>query len=273
MVYEPEMELFHLIFENIRNGAWPINLTDRQKKLGWDNKAQLFSYTDTIMIVNPETFELDRRVVKNEIYFESYTNLTIKQKLWYDNKKKQLNSELIKLNLSDQHIDALFKGDSILTIPKGLKKAPKYKSRKISQVFQLNIMVPIRDLDGEPNLFPNWIDKVFIQQKEAGLSFYKSIDENETMTAEEVNNIFHTIDSVIVVDPQPFELDTIIVKNETSIEDIKHVRLRQHWYYSEPEKAFYCKNVGMAILVPIYSEADDGRLIAEYPAVWIKFER
>ena len=73
------------------------------------------------------------------------------------------------------------------------------------------------------------------------------------------------------VNPNTYQVDTQVVRNDINYDDIRRFRLTEMWYFDKGAGEMKVRILGIAPLVPVYSEAEDGRIIGERPLFWVHY--
>jgi len=101
-----------------------------------------------------------------------------------------------------------------------------------------------------------------LAEVEAGnLPVYDPYDE-KLLSAVEVQNIYHRVDSVNVMNPDTEDLETQIVRNDLDVEAVKLLRIEQEWYYDQKTKQLKNRLISAIPLIEKYDPSGDLRGVA-----------
>jgi len=100
---------------------------------------------------------------------------------------------------------------------------------------------------------------------------YSTEDDKFTtpLTPDEVGTMGATQDTVITFDPETYEEQIQIVRNEINPEDIKRFRLKEIWFFDEESSTMQVRILGIAPLRDITDDA--GNFLYEQPMFWIYY--
>ncbi len=90
------------------------------------------------------------------------------------------------------------------------------------------------------------------------------------LDAKAVNNIYHEVDTITVVDPETFEEEIKVVENDLDWSRVTKFRVKQDWYFDEKSMQMHTKIVGMAPTLMVIDENMNYR--GDLPLYWIFFE-
>jgi len=110
-----------------------------------------------------------------------------------------------------------------------------------------------------------------IYDKERPLTVYREEDFAVALDTTELSKQLFNEQEVITVDPTTYMPDTQMVRNEINYDDIKRFRLTEMWYFDKGAGEMKVRILGIAPLVPVYSEALDGKIVGERPLFWVNY--
>ncbi len=94
--------------------------------------------------------------------------------------------------------------------------------------------------------------------------------ENDKFTAklqpDEVAAMGATVDTVITFDPETYEENIQVVRNELNPEDVKRFRLKEVWFFDEETSTLQVRILGIAPLIDV--KDDNGNFKYEKPLFW-----
>ncbi|MEK7254900.1 MAG: gliding motility protein GldN, partial [Bacteroidota bacterium] len=105
----------------------------------------------------------------------------------------------------------------------------------------------------------------------AEITVYSTEDDKFTskLTPEEVASMGATIDTVITFDPETYEEQIQIVRNDLNPEDVKRFRLKEIWFFDEETSTLQVRILGIAPLIDVKDE--NGNFKYEKPMFWVYY--
>lgn len=103
------------------------------------------------------------------------------------------------------------------------------------------------------------------------ITVYSTEDDKFTspLTADEVASMGATIDTVITFDPETYEEQIQIVRNDLNPEDVKRFRLKEVWFFDEETSTMQVRILGIAPLIDVKDE--NGNFRYEKPMFWVYY--
>ena len=103
------------------------------------------------------------------------------------------------------------------------------------------------------------------------LTAYSTEDDKFTspLTPEEVASMGATIDTVITFDPETYEEQIQVVRNDLNPEDVKRFRMKEIWFFDEETSTLQVRILGIAPLIDVKDE--NGNFRYEKPMFWIYY--
>lgn len=103
------------------------------------------------------------------------------------------------------------------------------------------------------------------------ISVYSTEDDKFTAKLEpdEVASMGANVDTVITFDPETYEEQIQIVRNELNPEDVKRFRIKEVWFFDEQTSAMYVRILGIAPLIDV--KDDNGNFRYEKPMFWVYY--
>ncbi len=105
------------------------------------------------------------------------------------------------------------------------------------------------------------------QAEKKELSVYDPYD-NTMMSGDEVDNLFHKVDSVLIIDPDTDEEKLTIVRNDLDKEAVKRYRVEQEWYFDKSKGELISRIMSLTPLIEKYGS--DGSYRGDAPLFKIK---
>ena len=103
------------------------------------------------------------------------------------------------------------------------------------------------------------------------ITVYSTEDDKFTspLTPDEVASMGATVDTVITFDPETYEEQMQIVRNELNPEDVKRFRLKEIWFFDEETSTMQVRILGIAPLIDV--KDDNGNFRYEKPMFWVYY--
>lgn len=103
------------------------------------------------------------------------------------------------------------------------------------------------------------------------ITVYSTEDDKFTDKLEpnEVATMGATVDTVITFDPETYEEQMQIVRNELNPEDVKRFRMKEVWFFDEETSTLQVRILGIAPLIDVKDE--NGNFRYEKPMFWIYY--
>ena len=103
------------------------------------------------------------------------------------------------------------------------------------------------------------------------ITVYSTEDDKFTspLTPDEVASMGATVDTVITFDPETYEEQIQIVRNELNPEDVKRFRLKEIWFFDEETSTMQVRILGIAPLIDV--KDDNGNFRYEKPMFWVYY--
>ncbi len=89
------------------------------------------------------------------------------------------------------------------------------------------------------------------------------------LEAGEVASMGATIDTVITFDPETYEEQIQVVRNELNAEDVKRFRIKEVWFFDEETSMLQVRILGIAPLIDV--KDDNGNFRYEKPMFWVYY--
>jgi hypothetical protein len=96
-----------------------------------------------------------------------------------------------------------------------------------------------------------------------------SIIENHPMTPSVRKAVFNSIDTIVSINPNNFEQEVKVIKNDIQPSDIRNIRLVHDWYWDNKRQKLY---VRLAAVAPMKEEFMSPENIYERPLFYQKYD-
>lgn len=106
---------------------------------------------------------------------------------------------------------------------------------------------------------------------DGSLTAYSTEDDKFTspLTPEEVASMGATVDTVITFDPETYEEQIQVVRNDLNPEDVKRFRMKEIWFFDEETSTMQVRILGLAPLIDV--KDDNGNFRYEKPMFWVYY--
>lgn len=106
---------------------------------------------------------------------------------------------------------------------------------------------------------------------DGSLTAYSTEDDKFTspLTPEEVASMGATVDTVITFDPETYEEQIQVVRNDLNPEDVKRFRMKEIWFFDEETSTMQVRILGLAPLIDVKDE--NGNFRYEKPMFWVYY--
>lgn len=92
---------------------------------------------------------------------------------------------------------------------------------------------------------------------------------SNALTADEVSSMGATADTVTTFDPETYEEQIQVVRNELNPEDVKRFRIKEIWFFDEESSTMQVRVLGIAPLLDVKDE--NGNFRYEQPMFWVYY--
>jgi len=106
---------------------------------------------------------------------------------------------------------------------------------------------------------------------EGDINVYSTDDDKFSFRLEpdEVASMGATVDTVITFDPETYEEQVQVVRNEINPEDVKQFRIKEIWYFDEESSVLKQRILGIAPLIDVFD--DNGNFRFTKPMFWVYY--
>jgi len=103
------------------------------------------------------------------------------------------------------------------------------------------------------------------------ITVYSTEDDkfSSSLAANEVASMGATVDTVITFDPETYEEQIQVVRNELNPEDVKRFRVKEVWFFDEQTSTLQVRVLGIAPLIDVKDE--NGNFRYEKPMFWVYY--
>lgn len=106
---------------------------------------------------------------------------------------------------------------------------------------------------------------------ESEINVYSTDDDKFTyqLAPDEVASMGATVDTVITFDPETYEEQVQVVRNEINPEDVKQFRIKEVWFFDEESSTLQVRILGIAPLIDVFD--DNGNYRFTKPMFWVYY--
>ena len=223
---------------------------------------------DTLLLVDPTTYEQKIRVVVNTINPDDILLFRIYQSLAYQPSTGTWVSQVFALApLKTRYTeDGHFVRYEPLFWIKVNNNKPKLDSKSITYAVRSRPRLKTGYLTFEEAEIhkrttkemplQHFLDKA---NSDAKLPLYsvESWREKTLLSMKQRREMIFSSDTTIMIDPNTYESKEKVVLNQIKTEDIKKLRLVQEWFWDDRKKVLSVRLVGVAPMVDVRNEADE----------------
>lgn len=103
------------------------------------------------------------------------------------------------------------------------------------------------------------------------ITVYSTEDDKFTapLTPDEVASMGATVDTVITFDPETYEEQIQVVRNDLNPEDVKRFRMKEVWFFDEETSTLQVRILGIAPMIDVKDE--NGNFRYEKPMFWVYY--
>ncbi|MFT6355806.1 MAG: gliding motility associated protein GldN [Saprospiraceae bacterium] len=103
------------------------------------------------------------------------------------------------------------------------------------------------------------------------ITVYSTEDDKFTspLTPDEVASMGATVDTVITFDPETYEEQIQVVRNDLNPEDVKRFRMKEIWFFDEETSTMQVRILGIAPMIDVKDE--NGNFRYEKPMFWVYY--
>ncbi len=101
------------------------------------------------------------------------------------------------------------------------------------------------------------------------ITLYSTQDDKFSQRIEDIDGIFTTIDTGIIVDPYTYDDEIQIFVNEKNYEDVKRFRVKEVWFFDESTSTMNVRILGIAPMIEVFD--DNGNFRFEKPMFWVYY--
>ncbi len=133
-------------------------------------------------------------------------------------------------------------------------------------------VLDIREKINRPFSYPDapFFELIVTAVESGDITSYNDEKFSQPLTMEELNGMLFSIDTTFVTNPDTYEDEMTIVKNEINYEDIKRFRIKEIWFFDEESSTMKVRILGIAPVKDVYDE-NTGEFLFEQPMFWLYY--
>ena len=130
-------------------------------------------------------------------------------------------------------------------------------------------VLDIREKINRPFSYPEapFFEILVTAVEEGDVTAYMDEKFTQPLTTEELDGMLFSIDTTFVTNPDTYEDEMTIVRNEINYEDIKRFRIKEIWFFDEESSTLKVRILGIAPVKDVYDE-NTGEFLFEQPMFW-----
>ena len=254
------------------------------KKLSKKNLRNLTSSTDTIVTFNPDSYEEVVQIVSYELSVNQFAGLRTNQVIYYNANTGDFQTKLISvaplMAYEDGAMPVSYKKSKIprplfwIKMNQGTASHSDLESSDITwgalayskaHPLELNFIEIVKNT-GNFNFREHIIQQATQQEKPVEGNEYGS---NQFLDEIQIANMSSSVDTVITFDPETFEEEIMIVRNNLDVNEISQFRLVQEWYYDSKKMNLMNRLKAIAPMVTIKDE--NGKYNFSKPLYYLRY--
>lgn len=252
---------------------------DSVRSLTMKERNHILNTTDTVTVIDPETYMESNRVVTNTWSPESIQQLRVRQLLFYRDKTDEFElytaafAPVLKRLYGDilseeyyRYTPYWFKmppyrrKDSVREFLNDPNVTWARRMRTGTNMPDLNQLHPFKDF--KQPIMQEYLDRL---QQDPGFKVREGLDWKVVDQAARVKYLSRG-DTVITFDPETYEEKVRIVDNSITGEDVMKLRLIQDWFWDERRKSLFFHLYAFA---PMIEKRDnEGNFMFNVPVFW-----
>ena len=148
-----------------------------------------------------------------------------------------------------------------------IREADIFWEKRIWRVIDVREKMNLPFSYPERPLFTILMDAAMEEQ----IKVYSTEDDkfSSRLLPDEVASMGATIDTITTFDPETYEEQIQIVRNELNPEDVKRFRLKEVWFFDEESSTMQVRILGIAPLIDVKDE--NGNFKYEKPLFWVYY--
>lgn len=288
------VKLFKLLDDGNRiaganNGDWPVRWIakhafsgeyDCYKDPGLTQKLSpkklefLITSVDTVITFDPSTFEESITIVRRERSPYEISHLRVNQLIFYNKKNQQFGTTITSIAplMRDENgdlnqvsfwikMDQAFNSDFDAQSNAISWAALVYSKR---QPLNINFMEVIKNEDDI-----NFKDFIYEQAKSLIHPVSFDFEQNDMIDQNSFKMLYNSVDTVTTFDPETYEEEVRIIKNEIDPKGQNEFRLVQKWYYDREKKTLTNQLISISPMIQIKDDA--GKYKYSRPIYYIRY--
>lgn len=146
-----------------------------------------------------------------------------------------------------------------------LREADIMWERRIWRVIDVNEKL------NKPFVYPQapFINILMDEAIEGNITVYSDETFKSVLDPNEASSMGSSVDTIYVMDPETYEEEIKIVRNDLNWEDIKRFRVKEVWYFDNESSMLKVRILGISPLRDVFDE--NGNFRYEQPMFWIYY--
>ncbi len=132
-------------------------------------------------------------------------------------------------------------------------------------------IIDVREKMNLPFAYPNRpLVKILLESVRSGeIVGYSDEKFDNPIDTSVVKDIGAEVDSIETFNPQTYEPEIKVIRNELDLNSVKRFRVKEDWFFDKESSTLQVRILGIAPVLPI--RADGGDVIGESPMFWVYY--
>ncbi|MDH3649817.1 MAG: gliding motility protein GldN [Saprospiraceae bacterium] len=133
-------------------------------------------------------------------------------------------------------------------------------------------VLDIREKINKPFAYPNApFFNLLVEAVQAGdINSYGDDEFKFPLSSEQLDDMLFRVDTTFVTNPDTYEDEMTVVRNEINYEDIKRFRVKEVWFFDEETSTLKVRILGVAPVRDVL-DPNTGEFLFEQPMFWIYY--
>jgi hypothetical protein len=219
-----------MLLGQIEAGKLIARTTDRGRDLTFDEVNAQFYGLDTVAVFDPDTYQEMIQVVRTEHRIGA---LQLKIQLAWNESRNKLLATVVGFHvIGDQYTDG--KTFFYVSLPKLPKSTFDIHDRNWGWVGQSELTFNWKNAKMLKGKSPAaFVEEVFVEQaaRQASFPTYKDRCDSEPLSAEQLDLLSSSVDTISTYSPETYEETILIVRNQVEAKDVTAARLELQCYF------------------------------------------
>lgn len=225
--------------------------------LSEEDLGRMIASIDTVITFNPETFEETVQIITNEMDPSIVKKVRVNQVIYFNNKTQAFNTFILAVapmieNPVAGGYETLFWVQMETTFPQKFDiHSPEITWGALAYSYEQPLALNF--MEERKNLGFNLPSVLYKQaaKLEKPIESPMGFGNGKYYNRQDIEHTYAGVDTVVTFDPNTFEEEIMIIKNEINPDKINQFRLVQEWYYDADKHQLFNRLKAICPLVPI----------------------